>query len=68
MKNQNNHKQKKKYQKYTWRTQLKKAKPKIISPSVKYDRDCDSKKKNKKNDANNRLVLTMVVAVTNYGF
>jgi len=67
MKKQNNHKQKKKYQKYTWRTQLKKAKPKIISPSVKYDRDCDSKK-NKKNDANNRLVLTMVVAVTNHGF
>ena len=25
-------------------------------------------KKNKKNDANNRLVLTMVVAVTNHGF
>jgi len=48
MKKQNNHKQKKKYQKYTWRTQLKKAKPKIISPSVKYDRDCDSKKKIKR--------------------
>ena len=50
---------------------LKKAKPKIISPSIKYDRDCDSKKKWRERhygcNHNNCLVLTMV-ALTKSGF
>jgi len=38
---------------------LKKAKPKIISPSIRYDRDCDSKKKNEENDT---MVATIITA------